>query len=170
MQKISTKHFYSVEINGKTCSMFMYQGGIWPEILIFFSGSLTLQIALKNLKKKQTNKQKHLRQESKSVQEMENESKLKVVFLKQRNPHTLHSNHGKMEQISKYRAGRAPGLAGTPWGSKCQQSNKTHNAKPDPSPKACKHQVSVEALAGAFSNRFYTKSPFSVEAARARSC
>lgn len=60
-----------------------------------------------------------------------------------------------MGKWSKYRAGRAPGLPGTPWGSKCQQSNKTQNVKPDPSSKAYKYQISVEALAGPFSNRFY---------------
>lgn len=60
-----------------------------------------------------------------------------------------------MGKWSKHRAGRAPGLAGTPWGSECQQSNKTQNVKPDPSSKAYEYQISVEALAGPFSNRLY---------------
>lgn len=106
MQKVSTKHFYSVERNGKTCSILMYQGGTYPQILIFFSGSLTLQIALNISKKKES----HSQQKLKSVKEIENESKLKVVFLKQRrNPHMLHSNHGKMEQIS---CRESPGTGG----------------------------------------------------------
>lgn len=45
-------------------------------------------------------KESHSEQKLKPIKEIENESKLEVVFLKQRNPHTLHSNHGKMEQIS----------------------------------------------------------------------
>lgn len=70
-----------------------------------------------------------------------------------------------MGKWSKYHAGRAPGLAGAPWGSNCQQSSKIQNVKPDPSLKAYKCRVSVWALAGPFSNRLH-KSPSSVEATR----
>lgn len=52
MQKVSTKDFYSVKINDKAHSIFTYQSGIYPQIPIFLSRFLMLQIALNTSKKK----------------------------------------------------------------------------------------------------------------------
>lgn len=52
MRKVSTKDFYSVKINDKACSIFIYQSGIYLQITIFLSGFLPLQIALNTSKKK----------------------------------------------------------------------------------------------------------------------
>lgn len=52
MQNVTIKDFYSVKINDKACSIFIHQSRIYPQIPIFLSGFLTLQITLNTSERK----------------------------------------------------------------------------------------------------------------------